>query len=161
MRAPTPSAAAELAVPDVMYLLKELDNKYDELKSIINKKIKAYKLELENLDTKLNLYSPLNQLKDKKIEIDNFLRDLTYVMEKKLNEKKAEILELKGKLELLNPNIAIDKGYGIIIDNRGKLVKSIDSVKLGDEIGIILRDGKVLSRVENIDEGEKIDEFNL
>lgn len=161
LRAPTPSAAAELAVPDVMYLLKELDNKYDELKSIINKKIKAYKLELENLDTKLNLYSPLNQLKDKKIEIDNFLRDLTYVMEKKLNEKKAEILELKGKLELLNPNIAIDKGYGIIIDNRGKLVKSIDSVKLGDEIGIILRDGKVLSRVENIDEGEKIDEFNL
>ena len=69
--------------------------------------------------------------------------------------KKGRNLELKGKLELLNPNIAIDKGYGIIIDNRGKLVKSIDSVKLGDEIGIILRDGKVLSRVENIDEGRK------
>ncbi len=161
LRAPTPSAAAELAVPDIMYLLKELDNKYDDLKGILNKRIKDYKLGLDNLNTKLNLLSPINQIKDKKIEIDNIFRDLHYKLEKKLNEKKSELLELKGKLELLNPNIAIDKGYGIIVDNRGNLVKSIDNVKLGDEIGIILRDGKVLSRVENIDKGEKIDEVNL
>ncbi|NLY85917.1 MAG: exodeoxyribonuclease VII large subunit [Tissierellia bacterium] len=161
LRAPTPSAAAELAVPDITYLLKELQNKYDELKNIMHKKIRDYKLELENFDTKLNLFSPLNQLKDKKIEIDNIFKDLNYIMEKKLSEKKAELQELKGKLELLNPNMAIDRGYGIIVDNRDNLVKSIDNINLGDKIGIILKDGKILSIVDNIEKGEKIDEFSL
>lgn len=161
LRAPTPSAAAELAVPDLTYLLKELESKYEEIKNIMNKKIKNYKLELESFKTKLNLYSPINQLKDKKIEIDNIFRDLNYILEKKLNTKKIELQELKAKLEILNPRLAIDKGYGIVLDNKGNFVRSIDDIELGDEINIVLKDGKILSIVKNIDKGEKIDELNL
>ncbi|HEY8361424.1 MAG TPA: exodeoxyribonuclease VII large subunit [Tissierellaceae bacterium] len=161
LRAPTPSAAAELAVPEVTYLLRELDNRFEGLKRAVNNKFRHYNLELENLKTRLNLYSPLIQLRDKKIYIDNLLKDLSFIMEKKIDSKNAKLRELKIKLDVLNPYLLIEKGYAVIVNANDNIVKSINDVKLNDELKILLKDGKILSIVKDIDKEDNINEFDL
>ena len=153
LRAPTPSAAAELSVPDKYHLNVELKSKYNVLYKTMDKKVKEYNMKLEHINKSLFLYNPLNQLKNKKQEVDSILRDLNYSLERKLIDRRTKLLNIKNKLDLLNPKIGLDKGCGIIIDNSGKLIKSVDDAQLGQEINIILKDGSFKSTVKSIDKG--------
>lgn len=153
LRAPTPSAAAELSVPDINNIKNELESKYTMLTKTINKKLKEYKIRAEYINTNLLLYSPLNQLRDKRQEIDLLLRDLDYSWERKLAARKTELLNIKNRLNLLNPTIGLDKGYGILLDNMGKIIKSVHETQLGSEINIILSDGRIKALVNDMDKG--------
>ena len=101
----------------------------------------------------LVLYSPLNQLKNMKQDVDIIFRDLDYSLEKKLINRRTKLLNIKNRLDLLNPMIGLDKGCGVIIDNKGKFIKSIDDAQVGEEINIILRDGSIKSIVKSMDKG--------
>lgn len=153
LRAPTPSAAAELSVPDKYHLNEELKSKYNVLYKTMDKQVKEYNMRLEHINKSLFLYNPLNQLKNKKQEVDSILRDLNYSLERKLIDRRTKLLNIKNKLDLLNPKIGLDKGCGILIDNSGKLIKSVDDAQLGQEINIILKDGSFKSTVKSIDKG--------
>jgi len=158
LRAPTPSAAAELAVPDVNHLYNEIKNKYDRLIGLMNNQMKAYEIKVNYLHTNLKYYNPINQLKDKRQEIDYIFKDLNYTFERNLSEKKSELVFLKNRLDLLNPLLGFDKGCGILINKQGNLIKSINETKLGDEISILLKDGKVDTIVKDIEIGGIISE---
>ncbi|WP_313756453.1 exodeoxyribonuclease VII large subunit [Tissierella sp.] len=158
LRAPTPSAAAELSVPDIEHLTNELESKYKRLIRNIYSTIDGYRIQIDYLNGNLKFYSPMNQLKDKRQEIDNLFRDLNHVMEKKLGDKLNQLSCLKNSLNMLNPLLALDRGYGILTDNKGKLVKSIDNIVVGEEINILLKNGKIKSIVRGVDKGELSDE---
>ena len=156
LRAPTPSAAAELSVPDICHLNSELESKYNRLTKLMLNLIEDYRIKIKHLNTNLKFYNPMNQLRDKRQEIDSLFRDLNYIVEKKLMDKKSELLGLKNSLDLLNPLLALDRGYGILIDNQGNLIKSIDDTTIDEEINILLKDGKIRSIIKSIDKGELV-----
>ena len=143
LRAPTPSAAAELAVPDFSYLSNNLKNKYETLLSHLNKYILANDNQLKFLNKSLSYNNPILKLKNRQQDIDNMLRDLNYSLEKKISKELKRLLILENRLRLLDPRYSLDKGYGILYDVDGNIVKSIDELKIGYEINILLKDGTI------------------
>lgn len=153
LRAPTPSAAAELAVPDINHLYNEIENKYNGLIRLMNKQMREYEIKVNYLNTSLKYYNPISQLKDKKQEMDSIFKDLNYIVEKNLGNIKSKLIFLKNRLDLLNPLLGLDKGCGVLINKQGNLIKSIDETRLGDEISILLKDGKIETVIKDIERG--------
>lgn len=153
LRAPTPSAAAELAVPDINHINHQLNNNYNTLTKAIGKKIGQHRTNIQYISRSLSFYSPLIQLKDKKQEIDIILRDIDYNLEKRLTERKTRLLNIKNRLDLLNPVIGLEKGFGILKDRQGKIIKSIEDIELGSDIHIVLSDGNIKALVKEKNKG--------
>lgn len=160
LRAPTPSAAAELSVPDIEHLVHITRNKYDRLEQLILKLISKHNIQMKYLNTGLKYNSPINQLRDKKQEIDGIFKDLNYGVERNLNNKKTILIDLKNKLNLLNPTLGLENGCGILINDKGNLIKSIDEINLDEELNILLKDGTIKSIVTSIDKGGIVSEDN-
>ncbi len=158
LRAPTPSAAAELSVPELENLLNDIENKYNQMENTILKIIEKNKVLSLNLNKELKYYNPLNQIKDKKQNIDNIFKDLNYKLEKQKNKRESELFSLKNKLELLNPTLGLDKGYGILTDENGRFIKSTKDVNVNEEVNIVLKDGNIKSLVKEINKGGLINE---
>ena len=158
LRAPTPSAAAELAVPNIYSLNNDLQNKYNRLIKGILQILGQHKVRINHLNRNLKFFNPVNQLKDKRQELDNLFKDLNYLMEKDFMNRNSQIGTLKNSLDLLNPLLALDRGYGILMNKDGKLIKSIENVILNEEIDILLKDGQINTIVKAIDKGGLADE---
>lgn len=157
LRAATPSAAAELAVPDIKNLFYDIDNKYNKLLRHVSKQINEYKMELKHLSDGIKYFSPINNLKNKKQKLDIILKDLLYLKDRTMKVKKFDLLEMKGKLDLLDPVLALKKGCGILVDKNNNLIKSISDLDRDDKIEIFLRDGKIEATINNIEMGDIVD----
>ena len=153
LRAATPSAAAELAVPEQSFLLDMVNSKYNRLLKIYYQWKKEKESKLKYLNTSLNYYNPINQLKDKKQELDGLFKDLNYIMQRKINDEKNKLATFNQKLILLNPNSSLDRGYGVLTDEKGNLIKSIKEVNINEELKILIKDGIIKAKVVNIEEG--------
>lgn len=150
LRAPTPSAAAELAVPNLADLHRMLYSKYNHLRSNYNRWIASHKKELQILSGELKFNSPILKLKDKRQEVDNLFKDIIYTIDKTLDGENKKLMKLKHQLSLLNPSIGLDNGCGILLDQNGFLIRSIDEVSLNENIAIIMKDGKLNTKVTKI-----------
>ena len=150
LRAPTPSAAAELAVPNVGSLKTTLRSKYSHLLSHYAQWLNANQKELQILSGELKFNSPIIKLKDKRQEIDQVLKNMIHIMDKRLDLEHKRLLKLENTLSLLNPSMGLDKGYGILIASNGALIKSVEEVIIGDNIEIIMNDGDLKTKVLEI-----------
>lgn len=153
LRAPTPSAAAELAVPNMGYLYDNLKSKYNSLVNYYIKRLRSVKNEMKTIERSLKYNDPVSKIKDKKQEIDNYYKDLSYNIEKKLSKEIKKLAILENKLNVLNPSLSLDKGYGILYGKDGKIIKTIDELAVDAEINILLKDGIVKSLVIKVDKG--------
>ena len=159
LRAATPSAAAELSVPEIDHLINLLESKHNKLEQLILKQIREYKDQLRYFSNEFKYYNPINQLKDKKQEIDGIFKDMTYAMDRSLNDRKIMLSNLKGSLDLLNPSLGLVNGYGILTDDNGKLIKSIGEINLDEEVTITLKDGRFKSIIKSIEKGGVVDGY--
>lgn len=150
LRAPTPSAASELAVPNIMSLKSTLSSKYNHLLSSYTQWLSSNKKELQILSGELKFNSPIIKLKDKRQEIDTIFKDIIYIMEKRLNYEHKSLIKLEHRISLLNPRIGLDRGYGILINNQGTLIRSVEEAALGENIGIIMNDGQLKTKIIEI-----------
>lgn len=153
LRAPTPSAAAELAVPDMSYLNDYLQGKYIHLSNLFNTYLKNHKHYLKVVEKTLEFNNPITKLKDKKQYLDNIYRDLNYLLEKTLSREMKKLVVIEHRLKLLDPSNSLDKGYGIIYNKNGKVVRTIDEVKPNDEVNILMKDGTIKTIVLNVEKG--------
>ncbi|MFA5576992.1 MAG: exodeoxyribonuclease VII large subunit [Tissierellaceae bacterium] len=161
LRAPTPSAAAELSVPDILELEAGLKKRLKDFERIVTETIRKKRAEIDLINANLKYYNPINRLRDKRQELDGIFKDMNYGIERIIATRSREILDLKSRLDILNPALVISSGYGIIEDQAGNIIRSIGLVEQGDEISIILKDGKILASVKDIEEGGWQDEINL
>lgn len=146
MRAPTPSAAAELAVFDYRQYIEDIENLRYSLEKLMYGKLDMYKRRLENFALRLENKNPVRQLYDKK--------QLLEAMEEKLKQKinirvQTERMKLTVMAERLNsksPLLRLDKGYAYVSAGEATL-KSINQVKTGDTVKIHLKDGLVDTKV--------------
>ncbi len=156
LRAPTPSAAAELAVPKVENLKENIDNIYDKLlHEFLNiKDSKQNYLTILKKDLEHN--NPMSKLNESRQALDYLFKELNYNMNTQIETHKNNLKQIGNKLNLLSPLSSIERGYSISTNNKGKVIRSIYDIKTGDFVNINLKDGIISAKVENIKEGEFI-----
>ncbi len=174
LRAPTPTAAAELAVPDTSTILNYLETAKGRSYQAINNTINNYQIRINNVANSYILKKPtamyeileqkLDNLIDKlnkeiNIVIDNnkvrlFKSSNSYILSNPsmlYKFKEQALLSLTEKLEVLNPISTLNRGYGIIKKDN-TVISSITNIKDNDDIVINLKDGNIYSKVVKVSE---------
>jgi len=174
MRAPTPTGAAEMAVPNITDLINNINNLKIRLNENINKKINYQKLYLESIKNSYAIKNPLIMYENKKQKLDILIDNLNKILLKKYDNAKHKFEILKNnyilnnpnllykdkiikldnlieKLELINPLGVLKRGYSLTyIDN--KVLKNIKDVKANDKLTIKLHDGEINTTVIDVKE---------
>ena len=155
VRAPTPSAAAELAVPDREMLKYKLQNYNVRLKNALVKKLDAGRKELDKINSRPIFKHPLDNINQHRLKIDNLLRLLGKNSEIQLKAKKTQFSLLVGKLDALSPLKIFERGYCIARKPDGDVIRSIAQVAEGKDVEINVSDGQIYCQVLEVKENGK------
>lgn len=140
LRAPTPSAAAELAVPDVYELKQKINTFQKRLRMNLLKKVEIMKLRYEKCMSSRIFKEPLRNINDNYLKIDSYIKRLEIAIKTKQKEEKTKYIELVTKLDTLSPLKTLTRGYSLV-ENKGKIMKSSKDLNTGDKINIRFVDG--------------------
>ena len=151
LRAPTPTAAAELAVPDINTILTYLCNAKTRSANAILNYIKKQKLNLDKLTDNYILKHPMTMYEIKEQNLDNLIDKLNKEMKIVLDNNNNNLFNIISKLKVLNPLNTINRGYAII-KKENRVVSNIKDIKKDDILIINLKDGNVTSKVTKIGE---------
>ena len=157
LRAPTPSAAAELATPDITELRMSLLSAEGSLKTKVFNKIKAYKLTINSLSTQIYSKNPHNTITQNRQKLNFLVKLLTHKYSATLEAKQKSLEKSAAALSRLNPVAVLSRGYTVTTTDQGSLV-SIDNVQPGNRIKTKLAGGAILSIVSEIEKGDVPDE---
>ena len=146
LRAPTPSAAAELAVPDIYELKQKIQNYQNRYKEALKKKIEVMKLKFEKIMKSRVFTDPTRKIIDNSIILDDYIKRLEKAITETQKHKKNKYNELIAKLDTLSPLKTLIRGYSIV-EKEGKIIKSAKQVNKLDEISIKFIDGKIQAKV--------------
>lgn len=146
LRAPTPSAAAELAVPDKEELLAYYNAQTQYLSSIITSKLNKNDAYLNDVKRRLVMLSPENKILQYERELDNYMSFSEKFIFEILGEKNNTLSNIASKLESLNPVSVLSRGYAVAeVDD--KVIKSKSQLKKDDEFSLVFSDGKIIAKV--------------
>lgn len=154
-RAPTPSAAAELAVFDFNEWQDRLNRYEKSLVQLISGRTDEYRRRLSSALVKINYLKPERKLLDNRQYLENMCQRLDGIMDKLLYERKHNFQILAERLKALSPLSKLSGGFGYIEDESGNAVKSVDSVKTYDSVCIRLSDGKIHAVVKSSERESK------
>jgi len=149
-RAPTPSAAAEIATPDIKEMISMLDEKYNRMKKSFMFKKNEASMKLNHLYINLNFYNPMDKVRDFIQEQDNLLKKLSLIMNIKVSACKDKIENLYKSIQYLNPVNSLERGYGIVTDSNGRIVNSVEEISIDEKLKILIKDGMIEVRVLNV-----------
>ncbi len=153
LRAPTPSAAAEIAVFDYNeYLLNITRYKQLLLSQMVNK-ISNTRNNLKYIQTKLNLYNPINQLNTKKQYSDELYTRLNDAFNSLFTNRKHMLAIYAEKLNGLSPLNKISKGFAYFSNDKGEAINSVKQVNVGDDVMLTVKDGQIKAKTYDITEG--------
>lgn len=155
VRAPTPSAAAELAVPESSELKRKIGNVQTRMELICTQRIKLSREKLSSLASSRALTTPMNFIDDKRMMLGMAEEKLAVRMEKVLERKKAMLSATTAKLDALNPLAVVSRGYSAVFDDKGKLIKSVEQAKVGQTVSFMLTDGKISAEVKTVEREER------
>lgn len=146
LRAPTPSAAAELAVPDIEEIKKKLETYNQRYKISLKKKIEFMKLRYQKSMSSKAFTDPTAKIKEQYINLDITIKSLENLIKNKVKDSKTKSIELISKLDTLSPLKTLTRGYSIA-QKDGKTIKSVKELKTNDMLGIRFTDGEVKTKV--------------
>ena len=149
LRAPTPSAAAELAVAnidDVRETLKLYNNRY---KVALKKKIELMRLSYEKCMARPAYKNPTQKINEQYMVIDMKVKVLQNSMMLKLKEAKTSFVKETAKLDSLSPLKTLTRGYSIVTKQEsGKVIKSVDDLNSGEKVNLRLSDGQKTATID-------------
>ena len=155
VRAATPSAAAELSVPDRRTLLDEVSSIGSSVLGEMEKRISREYDKLDGLMKRLSYSSPYRALSDKQMELDGIFRQLEHSMFRSFSGYRERLAGYDARLKLSDPGLPLEKGYGIVTDHDGRIIRSIEGIRPKDVISVRLKDGSLKARVEEVFEEAK------
>ena len=147
LRAPTPSAAAELAVSDIYEVQRKIDTYQDRLRNSLIKKVELMKMRYEKVMASVVFKEPLRNVNDNYQKIDTIIKNLDTLIKTKQEKEKTKYIELVSKLDALSPLKTLYRGYSITEKN-GKVVKSVKELEKGDKVLVKLSDGEKRATIE-------------
>lgn len=146
VRASTPSAAAELAVPDRQELMSYYFKQKQYISAMLDRKIKTAQLRLENQQRRMSASSPKLKAEQLEKQLSAKSEKLTRFMNIYISDKENKLIAAKGKLDGLNPLNVLNRGYAIA-EKDEKIITSSKQLKDGDDFTVILSDGKINAKV--------------
>ncbi len=155
LRAPTPSAAAELAVPDYRELLYTLDKITDSLTESVLSKISDIAFDLMQKEKLLLSLGPANQIEQKSEKLSYMNEKLESLIKNKTEKYETRLSAAASRLDSLSPLKIISKGYCVTEAEDGQTLSSAKQVKVNSKINIVFSDGEVLCTAEKVKKRRK------
>lgn len=152
LRAPTPSAAAELAVADVRGLLEQLALSRRRMEHALTVKTEAARNRAEQCRMRLSYASPESRIREKRQFLTDMERKLQEGMADRIREYRYRFQLLAERMRGLSPLEKLIQGYSYIRDEKGRTVTNIHQTHVGSILNIRVTDGNILARVEEIRE---------
>lgn len=156
LRAPTPSAAAELAVADVTAWLQALDEDALQLQRIMQRMIKDARSRLRECELRMRYAKPQQRLMQQKQRLDEYEERLRRAMQSLLEQTRHQLALIEERLRRLSPYEKLESGYGCILTEDGRRIRSVSQVAPGEVVQICLADGRMTARIQEVKE-TKID----
>ena len=152
LRAPTPSAAAELAVPEISALHEHIRIAENALKSGYTARLNAEQRRLAALEGKLRQLQPRERIRVQQERLGRTAQRMESAMQRILSGNTAKLHTLQEKLTALDPLLVLQRGYAAVYREDGGILPSAGSVQAGDRIRVRLKDGILDARVEETHE---------
>lgn len=149
LRAPTPSAAAELAVYEIHECRRKMAGYEDQLVRLAETQISRYRVKAEHFSMRLKMLHPRRKLDENRqftADMENRLRDL---MERKLIKEKHRLALNVERMKRVSPLLKLDSGYSYVRSEEGENIRSVNQVKRGEKLEIFVSDGKLEAEVQN------------
>lgn len=143
LRAPTPSAAAELAVPDIEQIRDRLESLQAKLLSEAAGAIDRCRWQLQTMVRTLSLLSPRTRLDNDQQRVDVLTGRLDHMMQQLLVKAQGQLAIAQARLESMSPLATLDRGYAIVRDHTGQVIRSVTVVASGDKLNIQVSDGEI------------------
>ncbi len=153
LRAPTPSAAAELAVADIREILGELASGAELLDRQIRRRLQESRGEIRYLQQRLKSASPASRIREKKMSLLSAEERLQDRMDRLLEGRRHELALYIERLKGLSPLEKLSSGYSYVADSQGKNVRSISQAEPGRELSIYVKDGRINASVISVEGG--------
>ena len=148
LRAPTPSAAAELAVPDIYDLIQKINSYKNRCKISLQKQIELMKLRYEKCMKSKVFTDPMRKIRDINIILDSYVQKLENIVKNIQKNKQTQYIEIVTKLDTLSPLKTLSRGY-TLTEKDNQIVKSVNELKQGDKIIIRFYDGEKNAIIDN------------
>ena len=154
LRAPTPSAAAELAVADVTAWLQALDEDALQLQRIMQRMIKDARSRLRECELRMRYEKPQQRLMQQKQRLDEYEERLRRAMQSLLEQIRHQLALIEERLRRLSPYEKLESGYGCILTEDGRRIRSVSQVAPGEVVQIYLADGRMTARIQEVKESK-------
>ena len=149
-RAPTPSAAAELAVPETTELMRKIDNIIGRMAMLLDKRVQSGK-QLLRLYAEQGVFAhPERIFDERKMQLMLISQRLEHATETLNADYKLKLAQISAKLEALSPLAILSRGYAVASGADGHVLKTVHDVAAGEMVDVRLPDGRISARVENI-----------
>ena len=142
LRAPTPSAAAELAVPDVRDLKKQFENVQTRLVNTLSARTDYLRQRLLTLSQRPVLQSPQSYFDDRRMAVARDEEKLYQLVGTRLERERMKLFAQNEKLNSLNPLSVLGRGFSVAFGEDGKAIRSVDELPEGKEFELMLSDGR-------------------
>ena len=147
LRAPTPSAAAELAVPDIYEVKEKIYTYKKQLRMALLKKLELMKLRYQKCMSSSIFKEPKRNIEEFYLKLDSYIKSMTNEITKKYEQEKSNYMELLAKLDTLSPLKTMARGYNIA-QKDGKIINSASKLNTGDILELKFFDGKKLAEIK-------------
>lgn len=147
LRAPTPSAAAELAVDDFAQAMHILDNYRERFRRDMRERIEYQKVRLEQYKLRLKYLSPESRLRDNRQILADYDDALRSAMKNKLQQYRHRLGIYLERYQGMSPLVKLNQGYSFVADQDGRGISSVEQVKPGDRVEISVTDGVIRAEV--------------
>ena len=155
LRAPTPSAAAELAVTDMIGIQEQLQKWEERFQIRMRDRIEDGRREVCHLQARMNGLSPQNQIREKYQILTEKEEKLQYLMSRVLKNKRHQMLLYAERMKGLSPLDKLSQGYSYTADEKGHKVTEVDQVREGDLLQIYVSDGQIQAEVKGTKKADK------
>ncbi len=146
LRAPTPSAAAELAVPNIADIVLKLESYNNRYKLTLKKKVEFMRLRYEKCMNSRVFKEPLQKINEKYIMVDMKIKSIQNSISNIYNKKKTDMVKHIATLDALSPLKTLSRGYSIV-QSKGKVIKSVNQLQKDDEVDLRLTDGIAKAKI--------------
>ena len=150
LRAPTPSAAAELAVADISIIEQRIEGYRLMLLSLINQAVDNKRNIIDNYSMKLKYLNPLSKVNEKRIFLDTQKDKMDYIFTKRLRECRHQLEIYASRLHGVSPLEKLGQGYSYTENQSGKNVTSVNDIHKGELITVTVKDGAIISEVQEV-----------
>lgn len=150
VRAETPSAAAEKAVPDINVIMSFVNSSRERMLSLINYKLQDEMQRLDNLQNKGPLSNFSEYIENYKDILDGYTNDMLSILSDRLRDNSFKLSGLADKLNSLSPLAVLSRGYSVVSMN-DRIINSTKSVKVNDVVDVTLSDGRIICTVKEVD----------